>query len=204
MGAYGRLFLGCAISLSSTAVMSRMLEERGELGSSHGTVMLGILVVQDLSLVFLALLLPALATVASDGPRALTGIGFSLVRAFLLVAISIVVGKGLIATPAVFALRSASTVAPRCKRGSASRRLASSRLCSRRWAHKRSSSRTKVTAVTLSAALLTLRMAPAVFASAVPIYTRLSTIPGLARRMQRQQERRSRARSRTRGRAYRC
>jgi len=54
------LFLGSALALSSTAVMMRILEERGELGTTHGEIMLGILVVQDLSLVLMASLLPAL------------------------------------------------------------------------------------------------------------------------------------------------
>lgn len=88
-GVYGGLFLGCAISLSSTAVMSRILEERGELGTTHGVVMLGILVVQDLALVFLALLLPAIANYASNGPSALSAIGLSLLRALISVGVAL-------------------------------------------------------------------------------------------------------------------
>lgn len=95
-GVYGGLFLGCAISLSSTAVMSRILEERGELGTTHGAVMLGILVVQDLAIVFLALLLPAIANYASNGPGALSAIGLSLLRALLSVGAAL-----LLATRAV-------------------------------------------------------------------------------------------------------
>lgn len=59
-GWYAGLFLGCALALSSTAVMMRILEEKGELGSTHGEIMLGILVVQDLSLVLMVTMLPAL------------------------------------------------------------------------------------------------------------------------------------------------
>lgn len=44
-GEYGGLFLGCALSLSSTVVMMRVLEERGEQGTTHGKIMLGILIV---------------------------------------------------------------------------------------------------------------------------------------------------------------
>ena len=61
-GLYGGLFVGCALALSSTAVLLRLLEERGELGTKHGQLMLGLLVVQDLSLVLMVTLLPALAT----------------------------------------------------------------------------------------------------------------------------------------------
>lgn len=61
-GWYAGAFLGCALALSSTAVMMRILEEKGELGSTHGEIMLGILVVQDLSLVLMVLLLPALGS----------------------------------------------------------------------------------------------------------------------------------------------
>jgi CPA2 family monovalent cation:H+ antiporter-2 len=77
-GAYGGLFLGCALALSSTAVMLKVLEERGELGSAHGGVMLGILVVQDLSLVLMIVLLPALSSLQTQGAAALAGLGVAL------------------------------------------------------------------------------------------------------------------------------
>ena len=86
MGVYGGLFLGCALSLSSTAVMMRILEERGELGSTHGAAMLGILVVQDLSLVAMVAVLPALAHVGKAGMGALGEVGLSLLLALLLIA----------------------------------------------------------------------------------------------------------------------
>jgi CPA2 family monovalent cation:H+ antiporter-2 len=82
-GSYGGLFLGCAIALSSTAVMMRVLEERGELGTAHGTAMLAILVMQDLSVVLMATLLPSLALLSTEGPRALLGVGSSLFLALV-------------------------------------------------------------------------------------------------------------------------
>jgi len=84
-GVYGGLFLGCALALSSTAVMLKILEERGEMGSPHGNVMLGILVVQDLSMVMMIVLLPALSTLGdAAGLRgALAGIGAALLKAAL-------------------------------------------------------------------------------------------------------------------------
>ena len=88
-GGYGGLFLGCALALSSTAVMMRLLEERGELGTAHGNVMLGILVVQDLSLVFMIVLLPALAAFQSQGAGALGSVGTALLKALLFLLITI-------------------------------------------------------------------------------------------------------------------
>lgn len=98
-GAYGGLFLGCALALSSTAVAMRMLEERGEQGTSHGKVMLGILVVQDLSLVLMVVLLPALASLSSAPPgadglgRAAAHIGVAILRAGLFVAATLVLAE---------------------------------------------------------------------------------------------------------------
>ncbi|MBI3965198.1 MAG: cation:proton antiporter, partial [Chloroflexi bacterium] len=60
------LFFGSLIALSSTVVASRALADRGELGSLHGRIALGLLVVQDLSLVPLMIILPALASPTDD------------------------------------------------------------------------------------------------------------------------------------------
>lgn len=98
-GLYGGLFLGCALSLSSTAVMMKMLEERGELGTNHGSVMLGILVIQDFSLVAMIAVLPALASLSTQGVSALAGIGYALLRAILFIGLTV-----LLATRAVPAL----------------------------------------------------------------------------------------------------
>ncbi|BDI32139.1 hypothetical protein CCAX7_41900 [Capsulimonas corticalis] len=89
-GVYGGLFLGCALFLSSTAVMMRIMDERGELGTTHGAIMLGILVVQDLSLVLMAALLPALAGVAAHGAAALAPLGWALLKAALFMGAAIV------------------------------------------------------------------------------------------------------------------
>ena len=54
------VFLGGILSLSSTAVVLKCLMERNETETSHGQVMLGILVIQDLALGFMLAVLPAL------------------------------------------------------------------------------------------------------------------------------------------------
>jgi CPA2 family monovalent cation:H+ antiporter-2 len=85
---YESLYLGCALSLSSTTVMMRILEERGETGEGHGAVMMGILVVQDLSLVVMVALLPALAASRAEGAAALGSVAVSVLRAFLVVGVT--------------------------------------------------------------------------------------------------------------------
>lgn len=54
------VFLGAILSLSSTAVVLKCLMERGEIETSHGQVMLGILVIQDLALGLMLAVLPTL------------------------------------------------------------------------------------------------------------------------------------------------
>jgi CPA2 family monovalent cation:H+ antiporter-2 len=56
------LFLGCILAMSSTTIVLRTLHERGETDAPHGQVALGILIVQDLAIVPLTILLPAVMT----------------------------------------------------------------------------------------------------------------------------------------------
>lgn len=92
-GHYGGLFLGCALALSSTAVMMRMMEERGELGTNHGTAILGILVVQDLAVVLMVALLPSLAQVAQEGGAALAAVGWSVLRSAIVVVLALALAR---------------------------------------------------------------------------------------------------------------
>lgn len=85
-GVYEGLFLGCALALSSTALIIKLLEERGEVGSTHGSLLLGIAVVQDLSLVLMVALLPALANLS---PTALPVLGLTLVKAVAFLGIAL-------------------------------------------------------------------------------------------------------------------
>jgi len=55
------LFLGMIASLSSTAVVLRLLQQRAEVDAPHGRVSLGVLVYQDLMIVPMMLLIPVLA-----------------------------------------------------------------------------------------------------------------------------------------------
>ncbi len=55
------LLWGLVLALSSTAVVLRTLDERGELGAPHGRAALGILIMQDLLVAPMLLLVPFLA-----------------------------------------------------------------------------------------------------------------------------------------------
>ncbi len=55
----GSAFFGFIIAMSSTMVVLKILMDRGELDTVHGRIMLGILLVQDLSVVPVMVLIPA-------------------------------------------------------------------------------------------------------------------------------------------------
>jgi CPA2 family monovalent cation:H+ antiporter-2 len=55
------IFFGFLIALSSTAIVLKILSEKGETDSPHGRIMVGILIFQDLCVVPLMLLVPVLA-----------------------------------------------------------------------------------------------------------------------------------------------
>ncbi len=56
------VFLGALLALSSTVVASKVLLERGELGALHGRIALGILIAQDLAVVPMVIVLPAVVS----------------------------------------------------------------------------------------------------------------------------------------------
>jgi len=55
----GSAFFGFIIAMSSTMVVLKLLMDRGELDTTHGRILLGILLVQDLSVVPVMVLIPA-------------------------------------------------------------------------------------------------------------------------------------------------
>ncbi|WP_076593085.1 monovalent cation:proton antiporter family protein [Herminiimonas arsenitoxidans] len=60
------LAIGGALAMSSTAIVSKLLTERLELESQHGRRIIGILLFQDLAVVPLLILIPALANPQGD------------------------------------------------------------------------------------------------------------------------------------------
>ena len=83
------LLFGFFIAMSSTIIVLKTLMDRGELGSPHGRVMIGILLVQDLSVVIIMLILPALGGEAEVFTRAWA---WDLVKAIIFIVGIFVVG----------------------------------------------------------------------------------------------------------------
>lgn len=59
------IVIGAVISVASTMVLARMLLDRGELQARHGRVMIGITLVEDVAVVAMTVLMPALGTLES-------------------------------------------------------------------------------------------------------------------------------------------
>lgn len=72
------VIVGIVISVASTMVLSRLLLDRGELHAAHGRVMIGITLVEDLAVVVLIVLIPALGALE---PGRLVSIGLALAKA---------------------------------------------------------------------------------------------------------------------------
>ena len=75
--------VGAALSVASTMVLMKFLLERGELGAPHGQAVVGITLVEDLAVVVMTMLIPALGS--SDG-----GGASSLGRGLLLAGVILV------------------------------------------------------------------------------------------------------------------
>jgi CPA2 family monovalent cation:H+ antiporter-2 len=69
------MVVGIVVSVASTMVLARLLVDRGELGSPHGRIMIGITLVEDLAVVVLIVLIPVLGALE---PRRLLAIGQAL------------------------------------------------------------------------------------------------------------------------------
>ena len=82
--------LGFVVSLSSTAVVLKILYDRGELDSPHGKLALGILIFQDLIAIPMMMAIPFLASMGVTGGDPLYLV---LVKDLFLVAILVAVAK---------------------------------------------------------------------------------------------------------------
>lgn len=71
LSADGAVALGGAVAMSSTAVLSKLLVERMELDSKHGREVIGVLLFQDLAVVPLLVVIPALALGAHESMEVL-------------------------------------------------------------------------------------------------------------------------------------
>jgi monovalent cation:H+ antiporter-2, CPA2 family len=88
----GAVVLGAAFAMSSTAIVVKLMAERLELESEHGRRVMGVLLFQDLAVVPLLVLIPALAA----GTEQLFGaLALALVKAVVLLALLLVGGQKL-------------------------------------------------------------------------------------------------------------
>lgn len=84
------LALSCALAMSSTAIVVKLMAERLELESEHGKRVMGILLFQDLAVVPLLVLIPALAAPAQELAPALA---LAAIKAAVLITVLLVGGQ---------------------------------------------------------------------------------------------------------------
>ncbi|MCH6584782.1 MAG: cation:proton antiporter [Proteobacteria bacterium] len=90
------LALGGVLAMSSTAIVSKLLVERLELNSHHGRQIIGVLLFQDLAVVPLLIVIPALAhTVDSSGADLAVTIIVALLKAGMVLALILFLGQRL-------------------------------------------------------------------------------------------------------------
>lgn len=89
------IVLGGALAMSSTAILSKLLTERGELDAPHGRETIGVLLFQDLAVVPLLVVIPALTRPVDvmAGALALAGI-----KAAILLGLVFFVGRRALST----------------------------------------------------------------------------------------------------------
>ena len=86
----GAVVLGGAIAMSSTAIVVKLMAERLELESEHGKRVMGVLLFQDLAVVPLLVLIPALG---SSGEDLMIAMGLAALKAGALLTVLLVGGQ---------------------------------------------------------------------------------------------------------------
>lgn len=102
------MFLAMAVTFSSTVVVVKLLDEKGEIESLYGRIAVGVLLVQDLVVI---MLLTFLAGLSGEGAGLDAGaVGLGLVKAFggmaALLAVALVAAKFILPIPFRWAARS--------------------------------------------------------------------------------------------------
>ncbi|MGM9482339.1 cation:proton antiporter [Roseateles sp. NT4] len=90
MGWQGSLVLGSAMAMSSTAIIVKLMAERLELESPHGKLVMGVLLFQDLAVVPLLVLIPALN---SSGSEMMTALAWAGLKAAVLLTLLLYGGQ---------------------------------------------------------------------------------------------------------------
>ena len=85
--------IGSALAMSSTAIVSKILAERVDLNSRHGRLSIGVLLFQDIAVVPILVLIPALGVAGANLTDVL---GFALFKAAAMLLFLFTVGKWLI------------------------------------------------------------------------------------------------------------
>jgi CPA2 family monovalent cation:H+ antiporter-2 len=83
------IFTGFLVALSSTAIVLKLLGEKGETNSQNGQVGLGLLIFQDLAIVLMVMLVP---TLAGSGGSALE-IFWALAKAGIIIALVLLIAR---------------------------------------------------------------------------------------------------------------
>ena len=89
--------LGGAMAMSSTAMVMRLASDRGEIESSHGKPVVGVLLFQDLAVVPLLVLIPALAGLGGNSEQSVgMALAFALGKSTLVLVVALLVGQRVI------------------------------------------------------------------------------------------------------------
>lgn len=86
------LALGGTLAMSSTAILSKLLTDRMELDSRHGRETIGVLLFQDIAVVPLLILIPALS---GPGDQLAVTLGIAALKTVVLLALVLVFGQRL-------------------------------------------------------------------------------------------------------------
>jgi CPA2 family monovalent cation:H+ antiporter-2 len=87
------IFIGSMVAMSSTAFVLKMLEMREELHTSHGNIMIGWLIMQDILIIGLFLILE---TIAPGAEGSINNIIVAIFKAALLIGVTYGIGKYII------------------------------------------------------------------------------------------------------------
>ncbi|WP_373740440.1 cation:proton antiporter [Neisseria sp.] len=85
--------VGGALAMSSTAIVSRILSEKTELGQTHGQMAMGVLLMQDIAVVPLMILLPALAGGSGAESSLWAELGWAAVKLVVTLVLLFVLGS---------------------------------------------------------------------------------------------------------------
>ncbi len=92
VGVLPAIFTGFLVALSSTAIVLKMLAEKGQMDEPVGKISLGLLIFQDLAIIVMVLLVPTLAGVGDGGAL---GLLVALAKAAALIVVVLLIARKL-------------------------------------------------------------------------------------------------------------